>query len=227
MRNRRLILPALIIIAFALRVWYLSINPLWPQFSNADDGDYYRRALRLAVTGAYVDDAWLIRPPFHVWVFAAFLRLGIILGGGPALGVRLIQGFHIVLGVVSVPLCYVLGARLFNRRTGIVFAAFWAVWFPFIELIATLFSEPIYLFLWLLHLWLLVRYDDHERIRDLVLSGLVLGMAALTRSPALYALIFAVPWLVWRAWGKVYREKASGSMVDAHASDTAGGRATR
>ncbi len=210
MRYRRLILPALIIIAFAIRVWYLSINPLWPQFSNADDGDYYRRALRLAVTGAYVDDAWLIRPPFHVWVFAAFIRLGIILGGGPELGVRLIQGFHIVLGVVSVPLCYVLGTRLFNRRTGIVFAAFWALWFPFIELIATLFSEPIYLFLWLLHLWLLVRYDDHERFRDLILSGLVLGMAALTRSPALYALIFAVPWLVWRAWGKVYREKASG-----------------
>lgn len=209
MRNRKLMLLALIIIAFALRLWYLSINPLWPQFSNADDGDYYRRALRLAITGAYVDDAWLIRPPFHVWVFAAFLRLAIIFEGGPAFGVRLIQGFHLVLGVVSVPLCYVLGARLFNQRAGILFAAFWAVWFPFIELTATLFSEPIYLCLWMLHLWLLLRYADHERIRELVLSGLVLGMAALTRSPALYALVFAVPWLIWRAWYKLPADSVS------------------
>src|SRR4028119_1934082 len=119
-------LIALLAIALALRVWYLTINPLWPQFSNADDGDYYRRALRLAVTGAYVDDAWLIRPPFHVWIFAALLRVGIILEGGPALGVRLIQGFHLLLGVLSVPLCYVLGSRLFNRRAGLIFAAFWA-----------------------------------------------------------------------------------------------------
>lgn len=206
MRYRPLILPALIVVALALRLWYLGINPLWPQFSNADDGDYYRRALRLAVTGAYVDDAWLIRPPFHVWVFAAFLRLGIVFGGGPELGVRLIQFFHVALGVLSVPLCYVLGARLFNRRAGLLFAAFWAIWFPFIELTVTLFSEPIYLFLWLLHLWLLLRYDDNGRVRDLVLSGLVLGMAALTRSPALYALVFAVPWLVWRAWSKLPRE---------------------
>jgi 4-amino-4-deoxy-L-arabinose transferase-like glycosyltransferase len=200
MRHRHWLLTFLILVAFALRVWYLSINPLWPQFSNADDGDYYRRALRLAVTGAYVDDAWLIRPPFHVWVFAALLRVAIVFEAGPAVGVRLIQWFHILLGVVSVPLCYALGARLFNRWAGLIFAAFWAIWFPFVELTATLFSEPIYLFLWLLHLWLLLRYDDQGRVRDLALSGLVLGMAALTRSPALYALVFAVPWLVWRAW---------------------------
>src|SRR5690349_20646518 len=142
MRYKKWILPTLIVVALALRLWYLSINPLWPQFSNADDGDYYRRALRLAVSGQYIDDAWLIRPPFHVWIFAAFLRLGIVFGGGPELGVRLIQFFHIGLGVLTVPLCYVLAARLFNRRAGLVFAAFWAVWFPFIELTATLFSEP-------------------------------------------------------------------------------------
>ncbi|MDQ5854612.1 MAG: glycosyltransferase family 39 protein, partial [Chloroflexota bacterium] len=197
-RRKQLILLLLMVVALGLRIWYLRINPLWPQFSNADDGDYYRRALRLAVTGQYLDDAWLIRPPFHVWVFAALIRLAIEAGGSPTAGVRLIQALQAAMGAGMVPLCYALGRRLFDWRAGLIFAGFWAVWFPFVELPATLFSEPIYLFLWTLHLWLLLRFDAHDRLRDIAAAGLVLGMAALTRSPALYALVFAVPWLVWR-----------------------------
>ncbi len=210
--KRHRVLIVLIVVALALRVWYWSINPLWPQYSNADDGDYYRRALRLAVTGNYVDDAWLIRPPLHVWVFAAWIKLGLLLGQPPAFGVRLIQGFHVLLGAAMVPLCYGLAARLFAgsraNRAGLIFAALWAVWFPFIELPVTLFSEPIYLFLFALHLWLLLRFDDSGNKRYLVLSGLVLGMAALTRSPALYALAFAVPWLLLRFWQARQQETA-------------------
>ncbi len=199
LRGHRLML-LLMLIALVLRLWYLTINPLWPQFSNADDGDYFQRALRFAATGQYVDDSWLIRPPFHVWIFAGWLKLAVLLGAAPTFGVRLIQGFQTVLGVLMVPLCYALAARLFNRRAGLIFAACWAIWFPFVELPATLFSEPIYLFLFTLHLWLLLRFDEMGRYRDLALSGLVLGMAALTRSPALYALVFAVPWLALRNW---------------------------
>jgi 4-amino-4-deoxy-L-arabinose transferase-like glycosyltransferase len=198
MRRTQWLLLLLLIVALLVRVWYLRINPLLPQFSNADDGDYYRRALRLAVTGRYVDDAWLIRPPLHVFVFAGLIRVALEAGGSPATGVRLIQGFHLLLGILMVPLCYALGSRLFSRSAGLVFACFWAIWFPFVELPATLFSEPIYLFLWVLHLWLLLRFEDEGRLRDLLLAGLVLGMAALTRSPALYALVFAAPWLVFR-----------------------------
>lgn len=196
-QQRALVL--LTILAAALRIWYLTINPLWPQFSNADDGDYFQRALRMAVTGAYVDDGWLIRPPFHVWIFAGWLKLALLLGQPPAFGIRLIQGFQVAFGTLMVPLCYALAARLFNHRAGLIFAAFWAIWFPFVELPATLFSEPLYLLLFTLHLWLLLRFDDTGHYRDLALSGLVLGMAALTRSPALYALVFAVPWLLLRA----------------------------
>lgn len=201
-RNQALI--GLTLLAFALRAWYLRINPLWPQFSNADDGDYYRRALRLAVSGQYVDDNWLIRPPFHVWIFTAWLNVALRLGLPPAFGVRLIQGFQAVLGAAMVPLCYSIARRLFEpgaiaRRAGLWFAAFWAVWFPFVELPATLFSEPIYLLLFAIHIQLLLRYDERARARDLVAAGLVLGIAALTRSPALYALVFVVPWLLLRA----------------------------
>ena len=42
----------IILLGFALRAWLISINTFDPRFSDADDGDYYRRALRFAVTGA-------------------------------------------------------------------------------------------------------------------------------------------------------------------------------
>ncbi len=197
-------------VALGLRLWYLTINPLWPQFSDADDGDYFRRALHLALTGEYVDDSWLIRPPLHVWVFAGWIRLALLLDQAPALGVRLIQVFQVGLGVLLVPLCYSLAAYLFGRRAGLFFALFWAIWFPFVELPATLFSEPLYLFFFVLHLWLLTRYDAGERPRWLALAGLTLGCAALTRSPALYALVFTLPWLLAR---QVRRAAARGSLL--------------
>src|SRR3712207_6427022 len=111
--RRHWLLIALMVIALALRIWYLTINPLWPQFSNADDGDYFQRALRFAVTGRYIDDSWLIRPPFHVWLFAGWLKLALEFGQSAAFGVRLIQGFQTLLGVAMVPLGYALAARLF------------------------------------------------------------------------------------------------------------------
>lgn len=200
MRRKQLLLILLMLVALGLRLWYIHINPLTPEFSNADDGDYYRRALRLAVTGQYLDDAWLIRPPFHVLIFAGLLRLAILFGGSPATGVYLVQLFQAGLGTLMVPLCYTLARRLFNPRAGFLFAGLWAVWFPFVELPAGFFSEPIYLFLFAVHLWLLLRYDEEGKMRNLVLAGLALGMAALARSPALYALAFAVPWLVLRVW---------------------------
>src|SRR4029453_12356040 len=65
----------LVLVGVALRLWLISFTPLDPSFSTADDGDYYQRAFRFAVTGQYLDDGWLIRPPLHVLFFALWLRL--------------------------------------------------------------------------------------------------------------------------------------------------------
>src|SRR5262245_35485663 len=84
------LLTLIVLLGVALRFWMIWVSPLDPRFSNADDGDYYRRALRLAVTGHYIDDAWLIRPPLHVFFFAFWLRLA-LLAGVPQLGVLFVQ----------------------------------------------------------------------------------------------------------------------------------------
>ena len=192
-------LALLVVASIALRLWFISVNPLDPRYSNADDGDYYRRALRFAVTGAYVDDAWLIRPPLHVFFFAFWLRVALILGV-PQLGLLFIQLAQTALAAVMTLIGFGLARRLFaSTRAGLLFAGFLALWYPLLEQTTVLFSEHLYLFFLLLHLWLLVRYDQEERLRDLALAGAALGAAALTRSPALYAVVFVVGWLIVRA----------------------------
>lgn len=198
-RRGRVLLALVLLLALALRLWYLQVNTLQPQYSNADDGDYYQRAMRLAITGSYVDDSWLIRPPLHVFIFAGLLRIGLMLGG-PADGVLLIQLLQVVLGAMQAGLAADLARRLWrSERAGLLLGAALAVFWPLVEAPAGLFSEPIFLFLWTLHFWLLARFDSSGRRLTLIASGLALGLSALTRSPALYALAFSAPWLWLRA----------------------------
>jgi len=193
------LLAVLVVAGVLLRLWFISVSPLDPRYSNADDGDYYRRALRFAVTGAYVDDAWLIRPPLHVFFFAFWLRLALVLGV-PQPGLLFVQLAQTALAAVMTLIGFGLARRLFaSMRAGLLFAGFLALWYPLIEQTTVLFSEHLYLFFFLLHLWLLVRYDQEKRRRDLALAGAALGAAALTRSPALYAVVFVVGWLVVHA----------------------------
>lgn len=188
-RRPAILLLALVLVGLVLRLWFLSVNVIDPRFSAADDGDYYQRALRLAVTGQYTDDSWLIRPPMHVFVFAGLLRLSIV-AGAPDWGIPLIRAVQIAGSLLAILIGYDLARRLFNRRAGLIFAALLAIWFPFVELPLLVLSEPLFLFLLLAHLWLLVRWRDTRRWPWLAAAGLTLGVAALTRSPALYATAF-------------------------------------
>ncbi|HEU5099958.1 MAG TPA: glycosyltransferase family 39 protein [Roseiflexaceae bacterium] len=207
-------LLAIVLLGIGLRLWMIGISPLDPSYSNADDGDYYRRALRFALTGQYIDDNWLIRPPLHVFFYALWLRLAILIGR-PALGVPLIQVAQTVLAGLTIGLGYGIGRRLFaSAPAGLLFALFLSIWYSFVEQPSVLFSELIYLFLFLLHVWLLLLFDSSGRRRYLALSGLALGAATLTRSPALYSLAFVVLWLFVRGWTKDQRSKTKDQSDD-------------
>jgi tetratricopeptide (TPR) repeat protein len=209
-------LLAIVLLGIGLRLWMIGISPLDPSYSNADDGDYYHRALRLALSGQYIDDNWLIRPPLHVFFYAFWLWLAIVIGR-PSLGVPFIQLAQTMLAALTIMLGYGIGRRLFpsgrpairQDLAGLLFALFLSIWYSFVEQPSVLFSELIYTFLFLLHVWLLLRFDTSGRRRYLALSGFALGAATLTRSPALYSLAFVVLWLVVRQWTKDERRRTT------------------
>lgn len=197
-----LFLTALILIGLALRLWFISVNDIDPRFSAADDGDYYQRALRLAATGEYLDNSWLIRPPGHVFFFAAMLRLAIILGDSTA-GIAMIRGVQVALSLLLIPIGYDLARRLFSPRAGLIFATLLAVWFPLVELPALILSEPLFFSMLTIHCWLLVRWRDSRSGGSwrgyawLAGSGVTLAIGALARSPALYASVFVLGFLLF------------------------------
>lgn len=193
-RWQRAAVGGLLLLGLALRLWYLHVNQLDPAYSSTDDGDYYQRALRLALTGEYVDDFWFIRSPLHVLLFGGLLRLGMLLGTID--GVLLIRLVQIALSLLAVLVGYDLGRRLFQPRAGVLFAAVLAAWFPLVELPIHLFSEPLFLYLLLIHLWLLLLWRDTRRWYLLALAGGMLGLTALARSPAVYSVPFVALWLL-------------------------------
>jgi hypothetical protein len=185
----------LIVIGLILRLWFLAVNQIDPRFSAADDGDYYLRALQFAVTGEYQDNSWLIRPPGHIFFFAAMLRIGLWLGD-PAIGITLIRAVQIGLSLALIPLGYDLARRLFHPRAGLIFAVVLAIWMPLVELPILILSEPLFFFMLFLHVWFLVRWRDEHRRGWLIGAGITLAIAALARSPGLYGALFAVIFIV-------------------------------
>lgn len=208
-RQPSVIIGVLIVIGLALRLWFIAVNQIDPRFSAADDGDYYVRALRFAVTGEYVDNSWLVRPPGHIFFFAAMLRIGLWFGD-PAIGIALIRAVQVILSLALIPLGYDLARRLFDQRTGFIFAAILAGWMPMIELPALILSEPLFFDMLVIHAWLLVRWRDDRRLRWLIGAGVTLAFAALARSPGLYGAAFAVLFIAisaWRAAGQRRRQQ--------------------
>ncbi len=191
-----LYLTALVLLGLGLRLWFIAVNDIDPRFSAADDGDYYQRALRLAATGEYLDNSWLIRPPGHVFFFAAMLKTAMILGD-PTLGIAMIRGVQVALSLLLIPVGYDMARRLFSRQAGLIFATLLAVWFPLVELPALILSEPLFFFALVLSCWALVRWRDSRRWPWLAGAGAMLAVAALARSPALYAAVFVLAFLLW------------------------------
>ena len=206
LKRLRQIDPVLLLllgIGLALRLWYLAVHNHRSAFF-ADEGDYYARAIGLAFGDGYVDDFWLIRPPLVVWWLAAIFKATAILGIPQhiLLATRLVQ---IALSLGVLVLLYDTGRLLYGRTAGRWAAAGWAVLFAFVRLPSLLLVENIFLALWTLALWAFARYaagraNDQTGRRWMVVAGLALGAATLSRSTLVwFTPVFAVwLWLIER-----------------------------
>jgi 4-amino-4-deoxy-L-arabinose transferase-like glycosyltransferase len=131
----------------------------------------------------------LFYPPLHPWVVAGAHALG-----GGLVAVKLVQA---LLGAVFVPVVGLVGRRAIGPRTGLVAAAFTAFYPTLVWYSAHFWSEPLFLvLLW----WGLERAlaADEGRRGAAVASGILLGLAALTRELPLYFVPILAAWLLSR-----------------------------
>jgi len=205
---------AILIGAGVIRLLYLAEIRTRPDFASptVDAGfhDYWARAL---VSGDWAPPDGLadpqirstpyLRPPGYPYFLAAVYYLG---GTSPIVP-RLAQ---FALGLLNVWLVYLIGRRCFRPSVGLIWAALMGCYWAFVyfegELHATTLLDALLLtsFLFLTS-WSAAqarmasaRHEcrGSEGLRNALLAGLCLGLAAIVRPNALFVLVAAATWML-------------------------------
>ena len=111
--------------------------------------------------------------------YSEFLSLILFLGDGHYLIVRLVQ---CILGAVTCFVLYLIGKEIYSNRIGIIASSIAALYYPFIQMPIYLVTETLSIFLLLFSLWWLVKTKKNNSSWNFIISGILLGIASLTRS---------------------------------------------
>ncbi len=137
--------------------------------------------------------------PDHPPMIAGVIRLTTAVAGSTPLGVRL---GSIVFALGTSGLLYALGARMFGSATGLLAAlAFQVVPVFALGAIFTAPDGPLGFF-WILTLWFLWRALRQTRTLDWIAAGVALGLAVISKLPALLLWVSVVGVLLSSADGR-------------------------
>jgi hypothetical protein len=187
------ILLAVIGIGFFLRAlvaWYAFRDLSIPR----EEDDYIGWAQSWISTGVY---PWPRKPPLYLFICALFLSF---FGGDIAKVVASLVIVQVLISTFLIGVVYQLVKRIFSQNSYALAAMVWVATDPLLVLLsAFIISESIYTFLLLISIYFLffAIYAPHwaDSLRWSVLSGGVLGLASLTRSVGMVAII-PVLWLI-------------------------------
>ncbi len=181
-RQRALLFGGLVILTVA-RIAMAATLPL------ADDEAYYWTWSRHLAWGY----------PDHPPMIAGVIRLTTAVAGSTPLGVRL---GSIVFALGTSALLYALGARLFGPATGLLAAVAFQV-VPVFALGAILTSPDGPLgFFWILTLWFVWRALHQKGPLEWIAAGVALGLAVISKLPALILWVSIVGVLLSSADGR-------------------------
>jgi 4-amino-4-deoxy-L-arabinose transferase-like glycosyltransferase len=193
-----LLLLAILIAAFAVRYAYVGTllqDPYWP-----DAREYHVIALEMQHSWEYRNSAGqaiVYWPPGYPYFMAATYRVL-----GPV--VHSTRTFQVVLGALTCLLVFAIGARLFDRRCGLLAAAFAAVYPLAVYTAGTLYPATLQTFLLATVVLLCLVARDRGSAALAVLAGIVAGASALVAPSALPAYLLAALWLAWPVRSRLY-----------------------
>jgi len=192
------ILGVILAACLLLRLLYVAHATGRPGFHIDDPDSYLRQGERIALGASgwrfdfevvehAVEGRRYALPP----LYPVFLSLFALLPGFPV-NILIGQAGLAALGCFSV---FLLGREVHSDRAGLIAAGFYALWFPNIIAVWSTMQETLFIPLILSGFALLLRA---RAFGGFALAGLLLGLAALTRSMPLYYIPVAVLLLPWR-----------------------------
>jgi len=216
--NHLLTWLALGVILFAgliLRVLYLREIVNEPDFCipRVDAGfhDYWARGL---ATGDWTikklfyefhDPQIRSTPYFRPPGYPYFLAFIYYLTDGSYLAARIVQ---IGIGLLNCVLAYLLGRWIFNRVTGLIFAAFMSFYWVFIYFEGELLAPVLLVTLGLTIMLIMCRWYDRLRFGYVLCAGVVFGLFALVRPNILVVGPVIACWLFWITCRRVGAKRA-------------------
>ncbi len=173
---------------------------VWPQYTPTNDAlDYDHHAVAIATTGHYPQSGLggptAFRPPaFPVLLAGVYKLVGVGSASTRWEAGRILQ---VLLGTIAVGLICLIARRLWGAKVALLAGAIAAVYPPLLLVGSSLMTEPLYLVFTLGAVLAALRAREPGQAgRWAVLSGVLCGLAALTRGNGIF-LLLPVALLVW------------------------------
>jgi 4-amino-4-deoxy-L-arabinose transferase-like glycosyltransferase len=176
--TRGRLLIVLLVVAVALRLMALWLRPAGALYAAPDEDEYLQIAQSVARGEGYTlhGETTAYRDMLLPVTCAGLM---VLFGDSP----RPMLLLNVLLSVATGLLLFDLGRRRFDEKVALVMAAVWLLYPTAIVFSAMLFTETLFVFLWVLALWLYDRLDDNGyRPLDAALLGVVSGLVMLTRA---------------------------------------------
>lgn len=199
-------LGGILLLGLALRVSYLREIVNNPDFSRPQiDAAYHDYWARGIATGDWAvpenlsnwEDPGIrsnpyLRPPGYPFFLAGIYTLT----GGNYLAMRIVQ---MTLGLLNCLLAYAVGRRIFDRRTGLIFALLMSCYWVFIYFEGELLAPVLLVTLGLSLLYALSLWLERFTFPRGLAGGLLVGLFALVRANILLFVPILAAWSWWVA----------------------------
>ena len=201
---------ALFLLALSVRLGFLVYQFKFSETSQmatyiptSDRRDYDSIALSLKEGYGYKTPDMLAtyRPPFYP-LLLTFLYSFLGQSYRTYLAIFLVQA---ALSSLGVGLIFLIGRKVFNTLTGLIAAVAASFYLPFIDTIADLELENLLFFMPLLFIYSLSKIETRSKNSAKVFTGLLMGLAMLTKNVFLIVLpILTFLWLKLASRGKQF-----------------------
>jgi len=175
-------------LAILVRIVYLyqyRWSPVWEQLTV--DNWYHHHWAQSLAGGDILGDTTYFRAPLYVYCLGFLYAIL-----GDSLWVGRLFGF--VIGTASVGMTYVLARRFMGVRYAALAAAIQAFLPTVIYFESELLLDPLFMLLLQVAVWRALVWLDSGRERDLFLTGLAFGIAAICRPTALAPALVVLLW---------------------------------
>ena len=100
--------------------------------------------------------------------------------------------FQLIIGSLNCVLAYKIGEIIFDKKTALLTGLIMAFEYSSILLCNQLLTGTLFIFLFIVHVYFLVRFLKQDNNWDLIYSGIFLGLSTLCRPVSVYFFLFIV-----------------------------------